>query len=199
MTDGLACIFAPQGLEFLLKVAGAVLAVFYISSTVALSRSAMTTIGLGIVLLLTIGVFMLMVSWKNEDFSRRFFGRLPFLRGFVGYLALFKVRSLEVRGSLDVILLIYLVGWLFAGAQWYYLGKALGIELPFLAFFLLHPLVTLLMFIPITPAGLGFMEGGAVMVFSLLGIGPALGLAFSVLARASILAVDTLGLKTVLS
>lgn len=199
LTDGLACIFAPQGVEFVLKVAGAVIAVFYISSMAALSRGVVAIIGMGIVFLLIIGVFMLMVSWKNEDFSRRFFGRMPFLRSYVGYLASFKERSAEVKGSLDVILLIYFAGWFFAGAQWYFLGKALGIELSFLAFFLLHPLVTLLMFIPLTPAGLGFMEGGVVMAFSLLGVSPSIGLAFSVLARASILAVDILGLRAVLS
>ena len=97
-----------------------------------------------------------------------------------------------------MILILYFIGWFFAALQWFYLGKALGIELPFFVFFLLHPLISILMFVPLTPAGFGVMEGGMVLVFSLLGISATIGFAFSVLVRVSILLVDLIGLKTVL-
>ena len=91
------------------------------------------------------------------------------------------------------------MGWIFAALQWYFLGKAIGIEISFFSFFLLHPLISILMFVPLSPAGLGLMEGGIILVFSFFGISPALGMAFSVLVRVSILVVDIIGLKTVIT
>jgi hypothetical protein len=55
------------------------------------------------------------------------------------------------------------------------------------------------MFVPVSPAGLGLMEGGVIAVFLLFGIPAATGLAFSILVRVSILLVDLIGLKTILS
>jgi uncharacterized membrane protein YbhN (UPF0104 family) len=55
------------------------------------------------------------------------------------------------------------------------------------------------MFVPLSPAGLGLMEGGIILVFSFFGISPAMGMVFSVLVRISILVVDLIGLKTVLT
>ncbi|MFA4935807.1 MAG: lysylphosphatidylglycerol synthase domain-containing protein, partial [Candidatus Methanoperedens sp.] len=38
ITDGMACIFAPQGIEFILKVGGAVAAILYISTLPGVSK-----------------------------------------------------------------------------------------------------------------------------------------------------------------
>jgi uncharacterized membrane protein YbhN (UPF0104 family) len=54
------------------------------------------------------------------------------------------------------------------------------------------------MFVPISPAGLGLMEGGVILVFSFFGISSAAAMAFSVLVRINILFVDLIGLKTVM-
>ena len=199
ITDGMACIFAPQGIEFILKVAGAIAAIFYISSRSHISNDLLISVGIGAVLLLVAGVLMLMISWHSENMTSKFIGKLPFFNRFTEKLSFFKERSIQVKSSINAILILYMIGWVFAGLQWFYLGKALGIQLPFIAFFLLHPLITILMFVPISPAGLGLMEGGVILVFSLFGILPATALAFSVLVRVSILLVDLIGLKTVLS
>ncbi len=199
ITDGMACIFAPQGIEFILKVAGAVAAIYYISSRSHISNDLLISVSIGGALLLVSGVLMLMISWHSENITSKFIGKLPFFNRFTEKLSFFKERSIQVKSSINTILILYMIGWVFAGLQWFYLGKALGIQLPFIAFFLLHPLITILMFVPISPAGLGLMEGGVILVFSLFGILPATALAFSVLVRISILLVDLIGLKTVLS
>jgi uncharacterized protein (TIRG00374 family) len=193
ITDGMACIFAPQGIEFILKVAGAVAAIYYISSRSHISNDLLISVSIGGALLLVSGVLMLMISWHSENITSKFIGKLPFFNRFTEKLSFFKERSIQVKSSINTILILYMIGWVFAGLQWFYLGKALGIQLPFIAFFLLHPLIT------ISPAGLGLMEGGVILVFSLFGILPATALAFSVLVRISILLVDLIGLKTVLS
>jgi len=199
ITDGMACIFAPQGIEFILKVGGAVAAVLYISTISSLNRTLLISMTAGALFVLIVGISMLVISWHDENLTSRFIRKLPFLNKFTENLSSFKERNIQIKGSLNAILALYMIGWIFAALQWFYLGKALGIPLSLFAFFLLHPLITILMFVPLSPAGLGLMEGGAIVVFSFFGIPPATGLAFSVLVRVSILLVDLIGLKTVVS
>ncbi len=199
ITDGMACIFAPQGIEFVLKVGGAVAAIYYISAFSGINRNFLISAGIGAILLLAVGISMLVISWQDETLTSRFIRKLPFFNKFTENLSAFKERNIQIKSSINVILLLYVIGWLFAALQWFYLGKALGIELPFFAFFLLHPLITILMFVPVSPAGLGLMEGGMIVVFSFFGISSTMGMAFSVLVRVSILVVDLIGLKTVIA
>jgi hypothetical protein len=200
ITDGMACIFAPQGVEFILKVGGAFLALLYISRNADINKTILASVSIGAFLLLGVGILMLIISWNDEKLTSKFLHRLPFFNKFTEKLSFFKERSIQIKNSINAILILYLIGWIFAALQWYNLGLSLGITgLSFFAFFLLHPLITILMFVPVSPAGLGLMEGGVIAVFLLFGIPAATGLAFSVLVRVSILLVDLIGLKTVLS
>ncbi|HEY9206432.1 MAG TPA: lysylphosphatidylglycerol synthase transmembrane domain-containing protein [Candidatus Methanoperedens sp.] len=199
ITDGMACIFAPQAIEFILKVGGAFGALVYISTLSGINRELLLTAGIGATILLAVGILMLVISWKDENVSTNLLNKIPFFKNFTEHLSPFKERSAGIKGSLKTILVFTIVGWIFAALHWFYLGRALGIELPFYVFFLLHPLLTILMFVPVTPAGLGLLEGGVIVVFSLFGIPPAVAMAFSVLMRGSITLVDLLGLKTILA
>lgn len=201
ITDGMACIFAPQGIEFILKVGGAIAAIIflYISVPQNIDQELIFEAGIGVAFLLVVGILMLIISWKNENITLRILRKLPFFKNFTENFSFFKERSIQIKGSINVILMLYAIGWIFSALQWYFLGNALGIKLSFFAFFLLHPLITILMFVPLSPAGLGLMEGGIIVVFSLFEISPAIGLAFSVLVRFSILLVDLIGLKTIIT
>lgn len=199
ITDGMACIFAPQAIEFILKVAGAAAALLYISSFSDMSRSFLISSLIGAVILLIVGILMLFVSWKKEKVSSIFLSKIPFFKNFTENLESFKERNIGIKDSINAIVILYMVGWIFAALHWFYIGKAIGVDLTFFTFFLLHPLITMLMFVPISPAGLGLMEGGIIIVFSIFGVPAAMGLAFSVLVRVSMLLVDMIGLKTVLS
>jgi uncharacterized protein (TIRG00374 family) len=153
---------------------------------------------IGAILLLVVGIFMLLLSWHEEKVSSRLLSKVPFLNNFAVNLSFFKDRSILIKNSLDKILVLYLIGWFFATLQWYFLAKAIGIDISFFAIFLLHPLITILMFVPISPAGLGLMEGGVILVFSFFSISSAAAMAFSVLVRINILVVDLIGLRTVI-
>jgi len=198
ITDGMACIFAPQGIEFILKVGGAAAALIFISSFSNADRNFIILAMIGAILLLVVGIFMLLLSWHDEKVSSRLLSKIPFINSFSGNLSFFKEKSILIKNSLDKILILCMVGWVFAAFQWYLLAKAIGIDIPFFAIFLLHPLITILMFVPISPAGLGLMEGGVILVFSFFGISSAAAMAFSVLVRINILFVDLIGLKTVM-
>lgn len=198
ITEGMACIFAPQGIEFILKVGGAVAAIIYLSLYFNIEKKFIIYAGIGSLILLIVGIIMLMISWHDEKLTSKFLGRIPYLYRFVENLSSFKNRSILIKNNLNIILLFYAIGWVFAALQWFFLGKAIGINISFFAFFLLHPLITILMFVPLSPAGLGLMEGGIILVFSFFGVSRELGLVFSVLVRLSILVVDMIGLKTVI-
>jgi uncharacterized protein (TIRG00374 family) len=49
-------------------------------------------------------------------------------------------------------------------------GKALGLDLPFLAYLSFSPLVGLISAIPITPGGIGIREGASIKLWSVLGV-----------------------------
>ena len=199
ITDGMACIFAPQAIEFILKVGGAVAAIWLISAIPGISKDVLTSAWLGAIFLLIVGILMLLISWQDEKMSLKFVQKLPFFNKFTENISFFKERSIQVKENFNAILIMTFIGWFFAALQWFYLGRALGIELPYYVFFLLHPLLTILMFVPVSPAGLGLLEGGAIVVFSFFNIPAAEGLAFSVLVRVSILLVDLIGMKTIVA
>jgi uncharacterized membrane protein YbhN (UPF0104 family) len=94
--------------------------------------------------------------------------------------------------------------WLLKGFEWYFLGLALGITLnsnlgiAWFAFFLIHPLVTALAFVPITPAGAGFQEFGIVGILTLLfGVAAAPAAAFALLSRGLLIFEDLAGIPQI--
>ena len=199
VTDGMACIFAPQGIEFILKVGGAIAAIIYISTFPGISNDILISAAIGAAFLLIVGILMLIIAFKDEKLTSSFLGRLPFFRNYTTNLSSFKERNIGIKENFNTILLFTLIGWVFAALHWYFLGKALGLELTYFDFFLLHPLLSILMFVPISPAGFGLLEGGAILVFSLFTISAEPAMAFILLMRASILLVDLLGLRTILA
>jgi len=199
VTDGMACIFAPQGIEFILKVGGAVAAIIYISTFPGISNDILISASIGAAFLLIISILMLIIAFRDEKLTSSFLGRLPFFKNYTANLSSFKERNIGIKENFNAILLFTIIGWIFAALHWYFLAKALGLELSYFDLFLLHPLLTILMFVPISPAGFGLLEGGAIIVFSLFTISAEPAMAFILLMRASILLVDLLGLKTILA
>ena len=66
-----------------------------------------------------------------------------------------------------------------------------------LAFFLIHPLVTALAFIPITPAGIGVQEFGIVGILGLLGVAAPIAGVFALMARGLLIFEDLAGVPQI--
>ncbi len=67
-----------------------------------------------------------------------------------------------------------------------------------IGYFLLHPLVTALAFVPLTPAGVGVQEFGILGIFTvLLGVDPAIAGAFALLSRALLIVEDLIGVPQI--
>lgn len=195
---GLAAIIAPQGIEFLIKGLGAGIAIIYLIIKSEIVKDLLFVFFFGILALILGAILFLGISWLNEQKSRKLLEKIPYFSTHSHRLENFKNHSIQIKPYIFQIIILSILGWFFVGAQWYFVGKSVGLNLTFLDFFLLHPLITTLMFVPITPAGLGIMESGAVVALYLLGIEPSVALIFTILARANSIVGDLPGLYPLL-
>ena len=96
----------------------------------------------------------------------------------MGKLEEYKESSSSTSKAIPEILALTSACWIIKGFEWWFLGYALGISqlTPWwwLAFFLIHPLVTALAFVPITPAGIGVQEFGIIGILGLVANVPAI-------------------------
>lgn len=173
----LSAILGIQTVEFLFKVFGGVLALVFLIETVnllAINQTLFILSALGVALMLVGAVLLAALSWSqrviklfNRIANSRFLSR--FTGGLVGRIEEFKQSSQRTRRAIPEIALLTLACWVLKGFEWYFLGLALGIgQIGWLGFFLLHPLVTALGFVPLTPSGIGFQEGAIVAVITVV-------------------------------
>ncbi|MCD6367485.1 MAG: flippase-like domain-containing protein [Candidatus Aenigmarchaeota archaeon] len=127
--------------------------------------------------------------------SKRAFLRIPLLRKGVKYIELMQkaVREVSFKNAVLMILLD-VIGWTFWGMTYYFLIHSIGLNLPYLTCLFLQPLLSAILFIPISPNALGLGESGGALIFSLLGLSPGDGVAFLILSRIVTLFVDSVGI-----
>jgi len=222
-SKALSSILGIQTIEFLVKVIGGIgAAIFLIEIVPAGNWPTATILGinvtffviiLGIALMLTGAILLAAFSWSeraigifdriaNSRYLKRFTG------GIMGKLEEYKDSAQKTRSAIPEIFGLTMICWVLKGFEWYFLAIALGISISnnfaiaWLGFFLIHPLVTALAFVPITPAGAGVQEFGIVGILSLLFVNPsaatlgAIG-AFAILARGLLIVEDLAGVPQI--
>jgi uncharacterized protein (TIRG00374 family) len=168
----LSGILGIQTIEFLFKVFGGILAVTYLIVTVNLGGTLLWVSALGVVLMLVGAVLLALLSWSERVI--RLFNRIAnskylarFTGGLMGKLEEYRESAHRTRKAIPEIAALTMLCWVLKGFEWYFLGLALGIgQIGWLGFFLLHPLVTAMGFVPITPSGIGFQEGAIVAIIT---------------------------------
>jgi uncharacterized protein (TIRG00374 family) len=186
-SKSLSSVLGIQTFEFLIKVIGGIGAVIYLVKFVPPhiwnqlfpTQIAGVNIGLliavlGIGLMMTGAIVLAAFTWSkraislferiaNSRFLKRFTGDL------MGKLEEYKESAHSTSKAIPEILVLTVSCWIIKGFEWYFLGYALGItQIPWIAYFLIHPLVTALAFVPITPAGIGVQEFGIIGIFGLI-------------------------------
>jgi uncharacterized protein (TIRG00374 family) len=219
-SKSLSSILGIQTIEFLVKVVGGVGAVIFLLDVVPASNwqqfgvLAGINIGLliaalGIALMLAGAILLAAFTWSQRAIS--IFDRIAnsrFLRSFtgglMGKLEEYKDSSNKTRRAVPEIIFLTMCCWVLKGFEWYFLGLALGItQIPWIGYFLIHPLVTALAFVPLTPAGAGIQEFGIVGIFTLLFAAPisaeikATITAFAILARGLLIFEDLAGVPQI--
>jgi uncharacterized protein (TIRG00374 family) len=222
-SKALSSVLGIQTIEFLVKVIGGIgAAIFLIEIVPTGNWPTATILGinvtffviiLGIALMLTGAILLAAFSWSeraigifdriaNSRYLKRFTG------GIMGKLEEYKDSAQKTRSAIPEIFGLTMICWILKGFEWYFLAIALGISISsnfaiaWLGFFLIHPLVTALAFVPITPAGAGVQEFGIVGILSLLFVSPspatlgAIG-AFAILARGLLIVEDLAGVPQI--
>jgi len=215
-SKSLSAILGIQTIEFLIKVVGGVGAVILLVQTVpaatwsALFPQSIAGINIGI-LVAVLGISLMLVgaivlaafTWSTRAIT--FFDRIAnwrfikrFSGGILGKLEEYKESAHSTQKAIPEILGLTMVCWVLKGLEWYFLGLALGItDVSWFAFFLIHPLVTALAFVPITPAGIGVQEFGIIGVLGLLGVPVATAGAFALIARGLLILEDLIGVPQI--
>ncbi|MGD0994799.1 MAG: lysylphosphatidylglycerol synthase transmembrane domain-containing protein [Candidatus Bathyarchaeia archaeon] len=186
-SKSLSSVLGIQTFEFLIKVIGGIGAIIYLVKFVPTSiwnqlfPTQIAGINVGL-LIAVLGVTLMMVgaivlaafTWSkraislfdriaNSRFLKRFTG------GLMGKLEEYKESAHSTGRAIPEIIVLTVACWIIKGFEWYFLGYALGItQIPWIAYFLIHPLVTALAFVPITPAGIGVQEFGIIGIFGLV-------------------------------
>ena len=215
-SKSLSAVLGIQTIEFLVKVAGGIGAVIllvetvptatwdtFFPQTIAGINIGLIVAALGIALMLVGAIVLAAFTWSERAigiFNRianwRFIKR--FAGGLMGKLEEYKESSNSTQKAIPEILGLTMVCWIIKGFEWYFLGIALGItNVPWIAYFLIHPLVTALAFVPITPAGIGVQEFGILGVLGLLGVPVATAGAFAILARGLLIIEDLIGVPQI--
>jgi uncharacterized protein (TIRG00374 family) len=201
----LSTILGIQTIEFLAKVIGGIGAVIFLIETIQLETWQFSIAALGIGLMLTGACLMAALTWSKRAisiFTRIANSRLlsRFTGGLIGKIEDYKESASKTRKAIPEIILLTMGCWILKGFEWYFLGLSLGItQIPWLGYFLLHPLVTALAFVPITPAGAGVQEFGIVAIFGLLlntAMAGPIG-AFALLSRVLLIIEDLIGVPQI--
>ena len=219
-SKGLSSVLGIQTFEFLIKVAGGIGAVILLVTTVPPStwdevfkhvqiagvNAGLLIAVLGISLMAVGAALLAAFTWSkraisifdkiaNSRYLKRFTG------GIMGKLEEYKESSSSTSKAIPEIVGLTFSCWVLKGFEWWFLGYALGISQLtwtwWLAFFLIHPLVTALAFIPITPAGIGVQEFGIVGILGLLGVAAPIAGVFALLARGLLIFEDLAGVPQI--
>jgi uncharacterized protein (TIRG00374 family) len=215
-SKALSTVLGIQTIEFLAKVAGGVGAVIFLVNTVPMTtwyelfpgsilgiNIGILIAALGISLMLVGAIVLALFTWStraiglfdriaNWRFLKRFTG------GLMGKLDEYKESAHSTQSKIPEIFALTMICWVLKGLEWWFLGLALGItNVPWIAYFLIHPLVTALAFVPITPAGVGVQEFGIIGILGLLGVPVATAAVFALLARGLLIIEDLIGVPQV--
>lgn len=219
-SKGLSAVLGIQTVEFLIKVVGGVAAAIFLfqfvpagnwpSATILGVNVAFFVIALGIILMLIGGIVLAAFSWSERAIS--IFNRIAnwrflkrFTGGIMGKLEEYKDSAHKTRLAIPEIIGVTCACWILKGFEWYFIAAALGLGtsvggsavLTWLCFFLIHPLVTALAFVPITPAGTGVQEFGIIGILGLLGIAAGPAAVFALLARGVLILEDLVGVPQI--
>jgi len=215
-SKSLSSVLGIQTFEFLIKVIGGVGAIIYLVkfvptqtwNTIFPTQIAGVNVGLiiavlGVSLMMFGAIILAAFTWSKRAIS--IFDRIAntrylkrFTGGLMGRLEEYKESSNSTSKAIPEIVILTAACWIIKGFEWYFLGYALGItQIPWIAYFLIHPLVTALAFVPITPAGIGVQEFGIVGIFGLLGVAAPIAGVFALLARGLLIFEDLAGVPQI--
>lgn len=177
--DALAIVLGIQSIELLVKAILAALSITFFMhfsgvEIISHGESLLPAI-IGTASIVLLGVIGISILW----FKPYWLEDVPVVSNIAGYW-----NTIPILKSLFwQITLISLVCWLFRGVEWYSIGLSIGSSLPFITYLVMHPLLTAVRFIPLTPSSLGIFEMTVIWGMGSLGFTPEMGFMFALIDR----------------
>ncbi len=185
ISENLGRIGLIQGLMMLTKVIMIIIAFVFFSYIINIPIIFLIAVAI------PIAIAAVIVAILYTKASHKILGKIPVLNKITKYLDLMQKAVKEIsKANIAKILILDFIAWFFVAAQFYFIALALNFELGIVTAFMLVPLLSVLNFIPISPAGLGLTESGNVVLFTLLGYSPAIAVSFALLWRINNIVFD---------
>ncbi len=190
-SENIGSLTLLQGISFFVKVFLCMAAVLYFSSFMISSVMNYFILISLLPLLFFVGIILALYT----KILNKILKKITILSALEKYVGMMQnsVKKLN-KQKVVIIMLLNLVGWFIAGFQWMFVAKALNVDIGLLTAMMFQPLLTTIMFIPITPSGLGVAESGSALLFKIIGFSSIVGVSFLLLERLSIIVVDAFGL-----
>lgn len=182
-----------QGIYFFTKVFLCILALVYFSRFL-LNPESMNYLIIASILPIVFVIGIVLIIYTN--LPNRILSKFPIFHKFLKYVDTMQnsCRRISKKELLKITVLGF-IGWITMSIQWLFIAMSLNSNISVIDALMLQPLLTTIMFIPFSPSGLGFTEGGSEFLFGL--ITPDLvgvGVTFMLLIRLNSILVDSFGL-----
>jgi len=199
-SSSLSAIIGLQSLEFFIKVFGCGIGLIFIGFNIE-NQILFIVLLIGTIFLFIVAVLLGVIVWSEKaEGIVQFLCKIPLIGKILAKLlpkfSDFQQQGQKIKPVIPHAIVFTSVSWLLKGLQWYLIALSLNITgISYFGFVMIHPLLTALSFVPITPAGLGLQESGIVIIFTLVfGQEAASSSAFSILARFYAILVDLAGI-----
>jgi len=206
---GMTGVLATGGVNSLVKVAICLVGLGYFASYLSLPAEITNALLVGVTVLLVAGAFLLLLMWESR-LSKLVakFERAPLigkrLSRFIEMFSNVQEEGRKIRKYLIFVAVLILLSVLANGTALYLIFNGVWYpSLSLLDFFFIASFASVLMYVPITVAGLGVQEAGYVLLLHLLlglplsAINPRF-VAFALMARVLFTGTDIIGVSPML-
>ncbi|MCW1296190.1 MAG: flippase-like domain-containing protein [Candidatus Parvarchaeota archaeon] len=195
VTKSLSCIGTIESIELIVK---AIQALFGLAFIIYVTKNeTLTQFGLiGIAIILFMSCTFLLLCWKEIRILNKIVENFPFFgKKVMQLIKEFKGASKTLKSKALFIASFSILGWIARGIEWTFIGYACNINLPFYVFFLLHPILTAIRYVPLTPAGIGMFEGITILGFTIFNVPMENALLLSFFDRIDNVIIDLFAIK----
>jgi len=199
-STGLSAVLATGAINSFVKVALSLLALMYFLRFLPLDSALINALVIGMLVLFLGGLclFILMLGKYIPMWIKRL-ERLPVIGRVLCKIAdtfsHIRKEGQRVKGSLVQVAIFILLSVVANAIALYFISSTLWLNTPtLLEFVLIVSLTSVLMYVPVTMAGLGVQEAGYVLLLTLHGIPLESAVAFALLTRILFTGTDVMGL-----
>ena len=202
LDSGATSVVTTGAVNFFAKAVLSSVSLAYFATFLPLASSLDDALILGVLISIAAGLGLSLLIW-TEHLGKVLerLGRIGPLTGVLNrleFLRRVRKEGQRVKRFIPQMAVLIVLSMITNGAALFAISVALHYSLPFLDLVFIGSIVSALMYIPITIAGLGVQETGYVVFLSLLGMPLGTATAFALIARFLFTGTDIIGIQSLL-